>query len=425
MKPREAAFRVVYDVLYKEGYSTIVLENIRNRNDISGLDSSFMTTIAMGTLRNSIYLEKVIAQFSDIKLKKISPSVMTALKTGIYQLLFMDRVPDSAACNETVKIAGKFGGNRSRGFVNALMRNIAKNKSGISAVSGVTDELERLSIQYSFSIEAVHDMARVHGTDQTEVIMKALNEPPSLCIRKNTDADIEGVMNEEGIDFEKGLHSQNSYYITPGKDLAGTALFREGSAAVQDEGAQEMVEFLNPMKGEKVLDTCAAPGGKTAYINFLIKGKPAVTAYDIDAGRIRRMRENLERLGASNVRTEQRDMTKHEAEAEEKYDALLLDVPCSGLGTAQRRPEIKLRYKGGNSDLYRIQSNILDNSIGYLKKGGRIVYGTCTLVDEENGGIIRQFIEKHPEFIMNKEKTILPDGKRGGFYMAELVRHES
>ncbi|MBN1623972.1 MAG: 16S rRNA (cytosine(967)-C(5))-methyltransferase RsmB [Clostridia bacterium] len=418
MKPREAAFRIVYEVLYNDGYSTIALENIRNNHGFDSLDSSFITNIAMGTLRNSLYLDTVISSFSNIKLKKISPSVLTAIKIGTYQILFMDRVPDSAACNETVKLAGRFGGSGSRGFVNGILRNISRNKNDIGRVlEGLTGD-SLLSAKYSFSPEAVREIRRFAGNEKTEAVLEGLNASPAMCIRNNTHENIEALMTAEGIEFEKGSFGQNAYYVDPGRDISDTDLYTKGMIAIQDEGAQEMVEFMNPIKGERILDACAAPGGKTAYIDFLTQGGPDIDAYDIDHDRITRMKESLDRLGANRVRAMIGDMSSALNNGV-LYDAILLDVPCSGLGTSQRRPEIKLKYKNSDS-LLVLQAAILDATVQSLGPGGRLVYGTCTLTCSENRAQVDRFIEDNPGFKLIKEKTILPDGKRGGFYMAEL-----
>ena len=418
MKPREAAFRVVHEVLYNDGYSTIALESIRNKHGFDNLDSSFITNIAMGTLRNSIYLEHVIAEFSNIRLKKISPSVLTALKTGAYQILFMDRVPDSAACNETVKLAGKFGGSGSKGFVNGVLRSISRGKDDIGGILKGLSGNDLLSVKYSFSREAVDEISGFAGAGETEAILKALNESPGMCIRNNTKENIKVLLDAGGINYEKGKYGENAYYIDPGCDISGTDLFEKGMIAIQDEGAQEMVEFMDPKMTEKILDACAAPGGKTAYIDFLTKGGPAATACDIDPARVERMKESLLRLGAGRVVCRTMDMSVT-AKDNEKYDAILLDVPCSGLGTAQRRPEIKLKYRD-NESLVELQLKILNQAVNMLKPGGRIIYGTCTLTQNENAGQVQAFINGNPHFRLMKEKTILPDGRRGGFYMAEM-----
>jgi 16S rRNA (cytosine967-C5)-methyltransferase len=418
MKPREAAFRIVYEVLYNDGYSTIALENIRNKHSFDGLDSSFITNIAMGTLRNSIYLDTVVSSFSNIKLKKISPSVLSAIKIGAYQILFMDRVPDSAACNETVKLAGRFGGSGSKGFVNGVLRSISRNKDDIGRVfEGLAGD-SLLSAKYSFSPEAVREIRRFAGNEKTEAVLEGLNASPAMCIRNNTHENIEALMTAEGIEFEKGSFGRNAYYINPGRDISETDLYINGMIALQDEGAQEMVEFMNPSKDERIMDACAAPGGKTAYIDFLTQGGPEIDAYDIDPARVSTMKESMERLKAGRVKVMTGDMSSALKNGV-LYDAILLDVPCTGLGTSQRRPEIKLKYKN-NKNLLELQAAILDAAVHSLKPGGRLVYGTCTLTCGENRDQVDRFMKEFPGFRLLKEKTILPDGKRGGFYMAEL-----
>ncbi|MBN2557164.1 MAG: 16S rRNA (cytosine(967)-C(5))-methyltransferase RsmB [Clostridia bacterium] len=426
MNAREAAFRAVHEVLYNKGYSNIVLDEIRRRHGFGGTDAAFITNIVMGTLRNSLLLDHAISLFSNIKLNKISPSVAVVLKTGAYQILFMDRVPDSAACNESVILAGKLAGSRSKNFVNAVLRNLSRGKGAVlSSVENLSGD-EYLSVKYSCSMEAAARLLKQFGADGAERILEAMNQPARTCIRFNKcgEGDESEVLPDEmKIDCTKGKLARGAYYLDRGGAVSEMELFGDGHMAVQDEGAQLMGEFLNPCPGEDILDACAAPGGKTAHLSCLMKGLGTITACDIHAHRVEYMRQSLSRMNINNVRCMQMDMSVVNPKFRGMFDRVLVDAPCSGIGMAQRRPEIKLHYSE-DATLYELQRKILASCAGYVKPGGTIVYGTCTLFKEENREAVDSLLESSAGYVLEEDKLILPDGMAGGFYMARIKRRK-
>lgn len=424
MNAREAAFRVVHEVLYKEGYSNIALEQILENENFNSQDAGFTTEIVLGTLRNKILLENIIAEHSNIKVNKISPSAMSALLTGTYQILFMDRTPDSAACNESVKIASKFAGQKVRGFVNAVLRSISREKNKSESVLNKKSGEEGISVRYSCSPAAVKKLINQYGEQKTIELLSHMNQPAKTCIRFNNFADNkinEKTLVEQGIGYTKGIISSSSYYPELKNPVSALSLFKNGIISIQDEGAQAMGEFLSPKPGSKVLDACASPGGKTIHLACLMKNTGEITACDIHSQRVENMKSNFERTGCSIIKSIKLDMSLKHTEFIDEFDSVLLDVPCSGLGTAQRRPEIKLFYREDPS-LYDVQWKILESCADYVKPGGELVYGTCTLFKEENQEMVERLISHRDDFSVTEEKTILPDGTAGGFYMAKLVR---
>lgn len=424
MNAREAAFRVVHEVLYKEGYSNIALEQILENENFNSQDAGFITEIVLGTIRNKILLETIIAKYSNIKVNKISPSAMSALLTGAYQIHFMDRTPDSAACNESVKIASKFAGQKVRGFVNAVLRSVSRGKTFAETIlAGFIGE-DSISVRYSCSLEAVKKLVKQHGEEKTIELLKYMNQPAKTCIRFNnseSNTANEKILDTEGIGYTKGSISQSSYYLDLNGPVSSLDLYKEGIISIQDEGAQAMGEFVSPKPGSNVLDACASPGGKTIHMSCLMNKTGDITACDIHSQRVENMKNNFIRTKCMNIESLKMDMSVYHEEFKNKFDTVLLDVPCSGLGTAQRRPEIKLFYKEETS-LYNLQENIIKSCAEYVKPGGMLIYGTCTLFKEENQQAVERFLGTGNDFVLEEERTILPDGFAGGFYMAKLVR---
>lgn len=419
MNVREAVFKVVYEVLYRKGYSNIVLENMQSSQKFSRRDSAFLTNAVLGTLRNSLYLEYIISAYSNIKYNKIAPAAIVALKISAYQILFMDRVPDSAACNEGVKIAGKYVGQRAKGFINAVLRKISREKENIGALLKKLPPEKYLSVKYSCSILAVKKLTYEYGAEDCEHILENMNKPAKLCIRcfENPEPGFK----EKGILYEKGTLARNAYYLVGSGAAASLDIFKNGLAAVMDEGAQYMSEFVAPKPGQMILDACAAPGGKSMHMAWLMKGKGKITACDINQHRIENMKKNIDRTKVENIVCCLMDMTKKHHELTKSFDKVLLDVPCSGLGTSQRRPEIKLLYKE-NSGLCKLQGKILKTCADYVKPGGELIYGTCTLFREENRDIVDEFLAGDDRFCIEEERVIVPDGMKGGFYMMKMKR---
>lgn len=424
MKAREAAFRVVHEVLYKRGYSNIALDQILEKNEFDGKDAGFITEIVLGTLRNKLLLEHIVSKFSKMKVNKISPSAMTAILTGAYQILYMDRTPDSAACNESVKLASKFAGQRARGFVNAILRSISREKDAIEDKYKYLNGLELISVVYSCSLEAVEKLIRQYGEEKTVWILNSINHPAHTCVRFNNTDECEAneeILKAVGIEYSRGKIIPSAYYLKINKPVASLDLYKDGIISIQDEGAQAMGEFASPEPGSEVLDACASPGGKTVHMASVMNGTGSITACDIYPQRVENMRLNFLRTGFSNIESMLKDMSLPNEEFRDRFDTVLVDAPCSGLGTAQRRPEIKLFYKEDHS-LYDLQQKILSRCADYVKPGGTLVYGTCTLFKEENRDAVDSLLGERSDFGLVEDKTILPDGYAGGFYMARLVR---
>ncbi|MFO7635862.1 MAG: 16S rRNA (cytosine(967)-C(5))-methyltransferase RsmB [Clostridia bacterium] len=419
MKDRLAAFECLYDVLNKGSYSNLSLDHYLGKYSLDGIGRAFATAIVMGTLKNAFLLDEVLGRYAK---GKTSPSVRIILMMGIHQILHMDRTPDSAICNESVKISAKYAGTGSKGFVNAVLRNIARDKENV--LSKIPDL--PLHIRYSCTKEMETAMIGQFGSKRAEEILAAFQKPPSTCVRLNTARhsrqSILEALEAEGYEWEEA--GMTGVYLKGNRSPAAGLCHEKGLITIQDEGSQRFVPLLDPKQGEQVLDACAGPGGKTTHLAEHMNNTGGIIACDIYLHKIQMIMKNVVRTGFDNVTGLERDMTLDWADFNGTFDRILIDAPCSGLGTCQKRPEIKLFYRPSES-LVNTQQELLNSCSRHLKPGGVMVYGTCTLLDEENKEVVERFLENHPGYKLMEVHTILPDGKTGGFYMARMARMAS
>jgi 16S rRNA (cytosine967-C5)-methyltransferase len=305
------------------------------------------------------------------------------------------RVPSAAACNESVKLAKRYGHKGSFGFVNGLLRNVANNHEKISA------SCQSESIKYSFPDWMITIWKKQLGKDFAYQMMDSLNKRPEICIRLNTllatNQDLEKSLIEEKVHFEKARYIEDAYYIKA-TSIEKMSAFKNGLFYVQDESSMICVRVLDPYPDEEILDICAAPGGKTSYIAALMNNKGKIVAGELHQHRIKLLQSNFERLNVNIAQSVLMDATVFVAEFENKFDKILCDVPCSGLGIIRKKPEIKWRRKMEDVlSISDIQYKILENASKYLKPGGTLVYSTCTLLKEENENVIERLLKEYPQ----------------------------
>ena len=414
MNARECALRVLYEIEYNGAYSNLALKNALGK-EYSVQDRAFITALVYGVTDKRLTLDYIITRHSKIKLKKISKYIRIILQMGIYQLKFTDKIPASAAVNESVKLAKRYGHASSAGFVNGVLRSVER-----SDIEYPKKGEEYLSVKYSFPPELCKKWVKKFGYDFTEKVMASYSEPARLTLRPNTLKTTPEKLLERL--KENGVHAEltDGYITADGFDISHDDLYKNGYYTVQDAAAMKAAEILVPKAGETVIDMCAAPGGKTTHMAELMENEGRILAFDIHEHKIDLIRKNAERLGITII-----DAHVHNGcEYEEKYavlaDKILCDVPCSGLGIIRRKPEIKYGYDTEN-DLPQIQTAILDNAARYLKQGGEIVYSTCTIEEDENEGVTGSFLNDNPDFEKLFEKTFYPhiDGT-DGFYICKM-----
>ena len=418
MNTRELALKTLYEIEYKGAFSNIAVKNMLGGTELSAKEKDFYTRLVYGTLDKRISLDYIIESFSKVKLKKLSKYIHQILRLGIYQLKYMDSVPVSAAVNESVKLARRYGHSASAGYVNGILRNVSK-----SEIEYPTDNVKYLSVKYSFPDYICAKWINDFGFEFTEDLMCAFEKEPPLTLRPNTlkiSADeLAKRLNEKGISAK----SEDGCVYADGFDIAADELYRSGMYTVQDYAAMQAAKVLAPKAGERVLDMCAAPGGKTTHMAELMENKGEILAFDIYEHKTELIRKNAKRLGIEIIKAQTKDAGVFDEGLCETADKILCDVPCTGTGIIRRKPEIKYTRIFDGS-IYAIQARILENAAKYLKYGGELVYSTCSIEIEENEGITGAFLARHAGFEKLYEKTSYPN-KDGcdGFYICKIRKN--
>lgn len=435
MNSREIAYRILYKLDKDKAYVNKVLADSLNRPDILDIDKGFITEIVMGCVKNRTLLDFYIMQFSKIKIRKMSIQVRNIIEMGVYQIMFMSRVPDSAVCNESVKIARKYV-SKSSGFVNGILRNIARNKSEIKEPEKSGNKIDYLSVFYSYPKWITEELVDQYGYDECEKIFKCANKPHSPSIRANKlkapcridntlDAKLfKDVLLIDGIQATQDTDLECCFNIINRLDIKNSNAYKQGLYTIQNRSSQMVGNIMDPKPDEFIIDVCAAPGGKTTHIAEIMNNKGRIIAFDIHEHKIKLINNTAQRLGIDIIEVYQNDA----AIINEKYikcaDRVLVDAPCSGLGVIHTKPDIKWHREYSDiSELVKIQESILEASAQYVKNGGVLVYSTCTILKQENEEQITNFLKTHPDFRLVAEKKLLTHIDGGsGFYIAKLKR---
>lgn len=412
INPREIAAEALLRILQEDAYNTMTLRQLLRQNGaMPRKDRAFVTEIVNGTLRNLIYIDHVLNTVSKTKTERMKPWLLAVLRSAVYQMYFME-VPDAPACNEAVKLAEVRGYGALKGFVNAVLRAAAKKKQEIPLPEEGTADY--LSVRYSHPLWLVRMWIAYYGYEKTEAICAFDNQPPDVTIRVNTlqtnAAELKQMLTACGISVREGQFSQNALHLTKTADLSRLDAFREGLFHVQDESSQLAVQILDPKPGERILDLCAAPGGKSFTAAEQMENTGYLRSCDLYPHKIDLMEEGAKRLGISMMECLERDGTKAE-ETPEGFDRVLVDAPCSGLGLMRKKPDIRLKKDGSEIDsLTQIQRSILENGAAHVKPGGVLVYSTCTLCRKENEKNLEWFLHSHPDFRAEDITNLLPEG---------------
>lgn len=414
---REIILNILYKTEYNKAYPNIELKN-NIPQEMSGADRAFVTRMVYGVISRRMTLDYVIDQYSKIKLKKLSKYILIILRMGIYQILFMDTVPDNAAVNESVKLAKRYGHSASAGYVNGLLRNVIRGE-----ILYPKDSIMKLAVMYSFPEWICRKWVSEFGLEFTQDLLISLNSEPKLMIRPNIlkidISALQEMLSKKGV---KSIIEGNALNCT-GINVGIDELYNEGLYTVQDTAAMAAVEALDPQSGEIIIDMCAAPGGKTTYMAELMNNKGRILAFDIYAHKVKLIQENANRLGINIIEAQIGDALKFNTEVGQIADKILCDVPCSGWGIVRRKPDIKWN-RSQDDDFPAVQKIILNNASKYLKAGGYLIYSTCTVQREENEGVINDFLNKHKEFAKIYEKTFYPNiDQTDGFYICKLRKN--
>ena len=406
---RKIAFEVIDRVLYEDAYSAIAINLAVKENALNPLDTSFLSALVYGVLERKLTLEYIIRQYSSIRIKKIEKKTLIVLYLGVYQLIYMDKVPDSAAVNESVKLCKKLNLYRSSGFVNAVLRNLVRAEKAYK-LPDEKDTVKYLSVKYSCPEALVCELLDTYGRENTEKALQGIIGRPPVTVRINTlktdKATLKSELSDQGITAEDISFLENSLKLSHTGSLEKIPQFREGHFFVEDAASQLCAEMLGAQPGETVVDVCAAPGGKSFYAAIRMENRGEVFSYDVHAHKLKLINDTAKRLGTSIVHTALRDASKEQPLP--ACDRILCDVPCSGWGILRRKPEIRYKTDTNIDFLPDLQYSILCMSARYLPQNGILVYSTCTLRSSENHDIIDRFLQEHPVFI--GEPLDLPDG---------------
>lgn len=382
MTDLDIIFNILKAVIYRDEKSSDMINIYAGKED----NLSLITKTVYGVLENKIYIDYMIRKLSDIRLKKIHKNVLVILEMGIYNIHFLE-TKDYATVDNLVDLT-KSKNKKSTGFVNAILRNFIRDEKEIATIYE-KDDIKSLSIRYSFPEEITRYIYDFYGIDYTKAYLRDADRIKDLSIRvnllKTNRDDLKNKLIEEGFIIEEGKISPRSLIVKNPQGLVKNKLFKEGLFTIQQEASMKTVEVLNPKYGSKILDLCAAPGTKTSYLAEYTKNTGEIIANDISKAKNKLILENIARLGLKNITLKNYDASSYVGEFKNKFDYCLVDAPCSGLGVVGRKPEIRYnRTKETIVRLAELQKEILENAIKYVKKGGYLLYSTCTIGPLEN-----------------------------------------
>ena len=410
-KAREVALKTLYRINNEGAYSNIALDEEINKNaqKLNAKDIGLISEIVYGVITWKLTIDEIIKKYSKIRLKKISPWILDILRLSIYQIVFLNKIPKSAAVNEGVNLAKRYGHRSSSGFTNAILRKV--EKQDYEDFKNIKDDKERLSKQYSMPLWIIDELADEGlEIEKIEKICSSSNIRPKVSIRVNTlktnKEELKQILEKENIKTTDGI-LEDFLILDKAKNIEKSESFKNGLFTVQDEAAGLTALILNPKKGEKILDACSSPGGKTTYIAQLVENDGQIVAFDIHEHRTKLVEQTTKRLGINIIETKVQDASKFDEKYENKFDKILLDVPCLGIGVLRRKPDIKWQKKKEDvKEISEIQYKILECCSKYLKSNGELVYSTCSILKEENENLVKRFLKNNKEFELEKIKIL-------------------
>lgn len=409
-------------------FSHIVIRDVLDKyRYLPRTERAFIKRLSEGTLERMIELDYVIDQFSKTKVAKMKPVIRTILRISVYQILYMDSVPDAAACNEAVKLTAKRGFSGLKGFVNGVLRNIARNVDQIILPDRNTEPVRALSVRYSMPEWITQRFIEQYGTERAEHILDAFLQKADTCVRidvsRVSPEEIITSLKADGIRVQQDERLACALHISGFDTLEEIPAFAEGLLYVQDLSSMMVAESAGIKRGDFVLDVCAAPGGKSIHLAQMMKGTGMVEARDLTEYKVAMIKENIERCQVRNMRAVLHNALEYDPELDAKADVLIADLPCSGLGVIGTKTDIKYKTSLEQiQNLARLQRQILEVVCRYVKPGGTLMYSTCTMTPEENQENVRWFLKRHPEFFLRNEQQFLPDENCDGFYIARMRR---
>lgn len=428
---RELVLDILLAVTRDGEFSHIAIRNVLDKyRYLSKQDRAFITRLSEGTLERQIELDYIINQFSKTKINKMKPVIRCILRSGVYQLKYMDAVPDRAACNEAVKLAVKRGFSGLKGFVNGVMRNISRNLENVSYPDSEKEPVAAISVRLSMPEWLTARFIRQFGQDTCiricENFLKKRDTSIRVDVQRISREEVKQQMESQGVTVRENEKVESGLLISGYDTLDELKPFADGVIYIQDTASMMVAEKAAPKPGDFVLDVCAAPGGKSIHMAEKLAGTGMVEARDLTEYKIDLIEENIERSGLENIRAKQWDARVSDEAMREKADIVLADLPCSGLGVIGSKTDIKYNASQEKiQELSALQREILKTVQGYVKCGGTLMYSTCTITEEENQNNVDWFLKEYPEFVLESSEQILPDMTCDGFFIAKMKRKKA
>lgn len=445
---RELAVEMIKEISAGKEYSHILIRNVLDKYAyLPAVDRAFLKKVTEGTLERLITIDYVLDQFSKVPVNKMKPFIKSLMRSSVYQILYLDKVPDSAVCNEAVKLASKRGFSTLKGFVNGVLRNISRNKENIVWPDREKEPIRALSIAYSMPADLVELLIGQYGQETAEEILKGYFVERPVCVRVSEQLSqeqrdtLQDAWTKEEISVKTHPWLSYAYELEKVQSLRKDPFFLQGYYTVQDISSMLICEIAGIKEGDRILDVCSAPGGKALHACDKLKGTGIVEARDLTELKTALILENKERQHADNLHVRVWDACIRDTKVCGWADVVLLDIPCSGLGVIGRKPEIRYRLDEDSfASLSALQRKIADTVWDYVRPGGTLIYSTCTLRKEENEQMVQYLTENYDlepesldpylcEELHNEDTkkgylTLLPGEKSDGFFMARLRRKE-
>ncbi|NLT95000.1 MAG: 16S rRNA (cytosine(967)-C(5))-methyltransferase RsmB [Clostridia bacterium] len=445
MEARHLALKVLYQINEEAAYANIALDQAFDRFKLADpRDKGLVTELVYGCVKYKGRLDWVINQFAKPKVQKMAPWIRNIIRLGLYQILFLDKVPVSAAINESVKLAKKYGHSGTVKFVNGVLRNIERKKDTIVYPCVHKDPVQHISVYYSFPEWLVKRWVEDFGVENTIQLCIFFNSPSPLWVRTNTlrtsRKELMERLQDQGIKCLASEKIPEGVKIMDSIEVGRLEAFKSGMFTVQDESSMVVGHVVAPEKEQIILDVCSGPGGKTSHMAQLMENTGKILAFDVHEHRLELIRQTCQRLGITNVEVYLKDARLAGEVVKQPVDAVLVDAPCSGLGVLGRRPDARWRKNSQDiTELQIIQKEILQEAARLVKPGGVLVYSTCTITREENNDVIEDFLNNNQDFYLDRNLVkFLPyesqDGQEGwiqflpfrhqmdGFFIARMKR---
>jgi len=398
---RQLAVEVIYRVNEEGGYSNLTLNQLIRKYDITDRDKALATQLVYGSLRMRNSLDWLINQVANRKVKKMDGWTRNILRLGLYQIQFLDGIPDAVACNETVELAKEYKHPGVAKFVNGVLRNILRRLDSLQMPSIEDDPVQHIRYKYSFPQWLVERWVKRYGVKATIEICQAFNQIPNTVIRRNqlkvSKPDLVDSLSKNDIEVEEINNIPQAFKIANYSSLSDLDTFQSGCFQIQGLASILTGHIVAPKPGERVLDLCSAPGGKTTHLAELMDNQGKIIANELHEHKLSLIEENCKRLGIEIVNVKIGDGRK--VEFADSFDRILIDAPCSGLGMIAKKPEIKWQKKPQDiKQLKDIQLELLTAGSGFLKEGGELVYSTCTITEAENIEVVKEFVSNNSNF---------------------------